>query len=150
MCLFFFIFHVLYSKCILGFPGGSVKNPPVIAGNMGSIPGSRRSPGKGNGYSLQYSCLENSRYRGAWRATDHGVTKSAQCTMPKHMSVVKLNFQYIDRVVPIAARCTMRCPSSKGWGSSTQGLCEWWELNNPRQSALKTKPGGSLFPSPTC
>ena len=40
------------------------------------IPGSGRSPGGGNGNSLQYSCLENSTDRGAWWATVHGVTKS--------------------------------------------------------------------------
>jgi len=43
-----------------GFPGGSVvKNLPANVGDMGSIPGSGRSPGEGNGNSLQYSCLEN-------------------------------------------------------------------------------------------
>ena len=42
----------------------------------GSIPGLRRSPGEGNGSLLQYSCLENSMDRGAWRTTVHGVTKS--------------------------------------------------------------------------
>ena len=43
-----------------GFPGGSVvKNPPANAGDVGSIPGSGRSPGEGNGNPLQYSCLEN-------------------------------------------------------------------------------------------
>ena len=41
-------------------PGGSViKNPPVNAGDPGSIPGSKRSPGEGNGNPLQYSCLGN-------------------------------------------------------------------------------------------
>ena len=40
------------------------------------IPGLGRSPGEGNGYPLQYSCLENSKDRGAWQATVHGVTKS--------------------------------------------------------------------------
>ena len=44
--------------------------------DVGSIPGSGRSPGEGNGYPLQYSCLENPKDRGAWRATVHGVTKS--------------------------------------------------------------------------
>ena len=59
-----------------------VKNPPAKAGNirdMGSIPGSRRSPGEGNGNPLQYSCLENSTDRGAWQAivhTVHGVAKT--------------------------------------------------------------------------
>ena len=61
----------------LGFPVGSVvKNPPAKAGNVGSIPGSGRSPGEGNDNPLQYSCLGNARERGAWRATVHGVAKS--------------------------------------------------------------------------
>ena len=63
----------------LGFLCGAVgKNPPAIAedaGDMVSITGSGRSPGEGNGSPLQYSCLENSMDRGAWRATVHGVTK---------------------------------------------------------------------------
>ena len=53
-----------------------VKNPPAKAGDMGSIPGWVRSPGGGNGNSLQYSCLENSMNKGVWWATDHGVSKS--------------------------------------------------------------------------
>ena len=43
-----------------------VKNLPATQGDPGSIPGPRRSPGEGNGYQLQYSCLENSMDRGAW------------------------------------------------------------------------------------
>ena len=43
---------------------------------LGSIPGSGRSPGEENGYSLQYFCLENFIDRGAWRATIHGIPKS--------------------------------------------------------------------------
>ena len=53
-----------------------VKNLPASARDLGSIPGSGRSPGEGNGYPPQYSCLENSMDRGAWQATIHGVTKS--------------------------------------------------------------------------
>ena len=56
-----------------------VKNPPANAGDegdMGSIPGSGRSPAGGNGNPLQYSCLENSMDRGAWQGTVHGVAKS--------------------------------------------------------------------------
>ena len=51
-------------------------NPSANAGAAGLIPGSGRSPGEGNGYSLQYSCLENPMDRGAWWATIHGVIKS--------------------------------------------------------------------------
>ena len=53
-----------------------VKHLPSNVGNLGSIPGSRRSPGGGNGNPLQYSCLENPMDRGAWWATVHGVAKS--------------------------------------------------------------------------
>ena len=54
-------------KEILGFPGGSeVKASACNAGDMGSIPGSGRSPKEGNGNPLQYSCLENPMDRGTW------------------------------------------------------------------------------------
>ena len=70
----------LINNDIEGFPGGTVvKNLPPNAGDTreaGSIPGLGRSPSVGNGNPLQYSCLENSKDRGAWRATVHRVTKS--------------------------------------------------------------------------
>ena len=56
-----------------------VKYLPADAGDlrdMGSIPGSGRSPGVGNGNPLHYFCQENSMGRGAWMATVHGVAKS--------------------------------------------------------------------------
>ena len=64
----------------MDFPCGTVvKELPANAGDSkdaGSIPGSGRSSGEGNGNPLQYSRLENSRDRGTCRATVHGVTKS--------------------------------------------------------------------------
>ena len=61
----------------MGFPGGSVvKNPPINAGDTGSIPGSGRSPGEGNGNPLQYSYLRNPMDRGACQAIVPGATKS--------------------------------------------------------------------------
>ena len=63
-----------------GFPGGSTGKESSWnvgdARNVASIPGSGRSPGGGNSNPLQYSCLENSMDRGAWRAAVHGVAKS--------------------------------------------------------------------------
>ena len=50
-----------------------VKNLPANAGDLGLIPGSGRSPGRGNGYPLQCSCLKNPMDRGAWQATVHRV-----------------------------------------------------------------------------
>ena len=62
---------------MLGFPGGSDgKEPACSAGDPGSIPGSGRSPGEGNGNPLQYPCLENPMDGGAWQTTVHGVAKS--------------------------------------------------------------------------
>ena len=62
------------------FPGGSVvKNPPANAGDSGDaslIPGSRRSPGGGNGNLLQHSCLKNFMDRGAWKATTYRSSES--------------------------------------------------------------------------
>ena len=59
------------------FPGGSDNKESVCnVGDLGSIPGSGRYPGEGNGNPLQYSCLENPMDGGTWQATVHGVTKS--------------------------------------------------------------------------
>ena len=97
--LLFFIFYATKSIVALFFPKPSsnlvatylvsstchleasqvllvVKNLPANAGDAGSVPGSRRSLGVGNGYPLQYSCLGNPRDRGAWKTTVYGVAKS--------------------------------------------------------------------------
>ena len=60
----------------LGFPRSSVgKESACNAGDLGLISGLGRSPGEGNGYPIQYSCLENPMDRGAWWVTVHGVTR---------------------------------------------------------------------------
>ena len=64
-------------KVCYSFPGGlDGKESAYSVGDLGSIPGSGRSPGEGNGNPLQYPCLENSMDGGAWQATVHGVTES--------------------------------------------------------------------------
>ena len=66
--------HHLHSR---GYPDGSDnKESACNAGDVTSIPVSGGSPGEGNGYPLQYPCLENAMDRGAWQATVHRVTKS--------------------------------------------------------------------------
>ena len=70
-------YNIVVSLSDMGFPGGAVvKNPPANAGDTGSIPGSGRSPGEGNGNRLQYSCLRNPIDGGGWWAAVHGVSKS--------------------------------------------------------------------------
>ena len=69
------IWFFLVSK--VSFPAGSDgKESTCSAGDLGSIPGSGRSPGEGNGNPLQYPCLVNSTDRGTWQPTVRGVTKS--------------------------------------------------------------------------
>ena len=77
---FFYVYEsvsVLYiDSFVLGFPGGSDgKECACSAEDSGSIPGLRRSLGEGNGYLLQYSCLEDSKQKGVWQPTVH-VAKS--------------------------------------------------------------------------
>ena len=71
-CRLPFNFHFM-----MEFPGGSeVKASACNTGDLGSIPGSGRSPREGNGNPFQYSCLENPMDGGAWWGTIHGVAKS--------------------------------------------------------------------------
>ena len=83
------------------------KNPPVNAGDTGSIPGSGRSLGEGNGYPLQYSCLENSTDRGAWWATEfNGVTKSWTQLKDLHFSGKELRLRLL---VGLSKFCSYLC-----------------------------------------
>ena len=80
-----------------------VKNLLASAGDardVGSVPGPGRSLGDGNGYLLQYSCLENPMDRGAWRVTVHGVAKS---NMTPQLSL----FTYIYSILTIFKWCTL-------------------------------------------
>ena len=87
-----------------------VKNPPANAGDVrvtGLIPGLGRSPGEGNGYPLQYSCLENLINRGAWQAMVHGVAKS--WTRLKRLST-HANDKVIHYFWPCYAACGILVP----------------------------------------
>ena len=66
------IWHIINSI----YENSGLQQSTCNVGDLGLIPGSGRSPGEGNGYPLQYSCLEKSVDRGVWRATLHGVTMS--------------------------------------------------------------------------
>ena len=67
---------------LVNFPCGSEVKESACrnAGDLGSIPGSGRSPGEGNGYPLQYCCLENPMDEEDWWATVHGVRKEPNTT----------------------------------------------------------------------
>ena len=82
-----------------------VKNPPANIGDTrdaGSIPGSGRSPGVGNGNPLHYYCLQNPMDKGAWQTTVHGVTKELDMTEHTHththtyILILKLGCPFFD------------------------------------------------------
>ena len=142
--------------CLRGFPGGSeVKASAWNAGDLGSIPGSGRSPGEGNGNPLQYSCLENPMEGEAWWATVHGVAKSRT-----RLSYLTLN--YTDFLYPQIVNIYIR------WAWSIllfQKVSEWvkslsrvWLFATPWTVAYQASPSmgfsrqehwsGLPFPSP--
>ena len=72
-----FLWKLIFVPYTMGFSGGSqVKNLPANAGDICSIPGLGRSPGEGNGNTLQHSCLEDPMDKGAWQASAHRITTS--------------------------------------------------------------------------
>ena len=83
----------------VSFPGGSViENLPASAGDSGGtglIPGLGRAPGGENNIAFEFSCLEDSMDRGAWRATVGGVTKSQTRTERARTWKMIINFQLI-------------------------------------------------------
>ena len=80
---------------VLGFPGGSdSKASTCNAGDSKLISGWGRFPGEGNGYPLQYSCLENSMDRGAWHAIVHGVAKSQTQLNDEHAQLFSFHAFY--------------------------------------------------------
>ena len=79
-----------------GLPGGAVVKQHASAedvGDPGSIPGSGRCPGEGNGNPLQYSCLENTMDRGAWQATVHGDERVRHDLATKPLSPSLVNWK---------------------------------------------------------
>jgi len=105
-----YIFMKIFDKILIDlhyhytdFPGGSDgKASAYNVGDLGSIPGSGRSPGEGNRNPLQYSCLENPIDRGAWWAAVHGVAKSrtqlSDFTSLHFFFIIILDYIIISRI----------------------------------------------------
>ena len=73
--------HTCIAESLGYTPSGSDgKESAYNARDLGSIPGLDKSPGEGNGYPLQYSCMENSMDRESWWATVHGITRELDMT----------------------------------------------------------------------
>ena len=105
-----FVFWPQPSNC-----GSDGKESACNVGDLGSIPGSRRSPGEGNGYPLQYSGLENSMDRGARQATVHGVAKSQKRLSDFHFTLLPTVNPYSNRSLPFPVTQVARSMSPTSW-----------------------------------
>ena len=84
----------------MGFPGGSDGKESVCnAGDLGLIPASVRPPGEENGNPIQYSCLEKSMDKGAWRATVHVVAKESDMTVTKQQQWWQMSARLIMEII---------------------------------------------------
>ena len=92
---------------MLGFSGDSDLESAQNVGDLGSIPGSGRSPRGGNGNPLQYSCLENPMDREAWWATVHGVSKS--------QTRQRLTVSHFSEECYVGADCLNTRPASRAF-----------------------------------
>ena len=108
MCLIVFLLHIAALEARASLLAQEGKKSACNAGDPGSIPGSGKSPGEGNGNPLQYFCLENSRDRGAWQATVHEVAKGQ--TRPHNWHTLGARLQFMG-------------------SQSRTRLSDWTELN---------------------
>ena len=107
----------------LGFPGGSDgKESSCNAGGPGSIPGSGRSPGEGNGNPLQYSCLGNPMDRAAWWATVHGVTKSQTRLSDFTFTFLSECLIAVENGNPLQDSCLENCMHRGIWWATVHGV----------------------------
>ena len=89
---------ICLATCLPGFPGASdLKVSAWNVEDLGSVPGSGRSPGEGNGSPLQYSCLENPMDGGIWLTTVHGVAKSQTPLSDFAFTIISKVLRYQDR-----------------------------------------------------
>ena len=130
----------------LGFPCGSDgKESTCNAGDLGSSPGLVRSPGEGNGNTLQHSCLGTLLERGAWRATVHGAVKSQARLRGKHCHLSKGTLMDVS---PCRHRSqgqslsgcwvsSIHTWASASWYSRAWFLVHWTELSRTPSSELR-------------
>ena len=105
------------------YPCGSAgKASAHNVGDPGSLPGSGRSPGEGNGNPLQYSCLENSMEGVAWQATVHGVPKSqTQLNDFTFYHVIQIHLTLLGSMHETGCSGLVHWDDPEGWGGEGGG-----------------------------
>ena len=97
--------YLLYTTYFFG--GSDSKESTCNIRHWSLIPGLWRSPEEGNGHPLQYSCLENSMNRGAWRATVHGVSKSQTWPSNLTLTITIHTYKYVYILIHIHINIVM-------------------------------------------
>ena len=128
-----------YSSAYPGFPGSSAgKESACNEGDLGSIPGSGRSPGEGNGNPFQYSCLENPMDRRPWWVTVHGVVESDTFTINVLTGDWEDNFIRLFSGTFFCSEETLhaRSPAEKQWLKMQAPNSDWLgcEISSPHHS----------------
>ena len=124
--------------------GSDGKKSTCNAGDQGSIPELGRCPGEGNGYTFQYSCLENSMERGAWWATVHKVVKSWACVSDSHTHTHTHTYSFT--LIPCSSdgkRIFLQCrrPRFDPWVGKILSRSKWqpttlaWRIHGQRSLA---------------
>ena len=140
-----------FTQVRYGFPGDSVvKNLPANAGDLGSVSGSGRSPGEGNGNPLQFSCPEDSTDRGDWRPVVHGVARV------RHDLATEQHTGKVPRKVPDRDQPPKNagCHFTSYWTSPIYSFVMHWEWflcwilgleQNPNALSWSTAEAGKFF-----
>ena len=130
--------------CNWGFPGGTVvKNMPANAGDTGDMglkPGSGRSPGGGNGNPLQYSCLENSMDREAWRGHN-----KLYATEYAHIFIVTKKF-WTQNITCARPYITREFPTLGSYRATAWSQLSSLEIFSPDSQRGVTSPTGCILP----
>ena len=136
----------------MGFPGGSDgKETACNAEDLGLITGLGRSPGEENGYSLQYSSLENSTDRGDWRAIVHGIAKTQTLLSDFHFFIIKITITSVP-----SSTCMISFHPTKTlqiryyrlhcWDRGTEAQKEW--VQDQTAGMWRTQIQTQLCPTP--
>ena len=111
-----------------------VKTSPANVGNMGSIPGSGRSPGEGNGNPFQYSCLGNLMDSGTWQATVHGIAESETTEQLSNNNLTSPSHFWLHSILQLVGKQKVKVKSESEVAQSCPTLFDPMDCSLPGSS----------------
>ena len=136
----YFCFTMLNLWLCGGISGKETDSQGRNVRDMGSIPGSGRSPGEGNVNIVQYSCLENPMHKGAWRATVHKISQSRTCLkqLRAHVDQNKLWTILQETGIPYNLTCLLRNlhAGQEATARTGHGTMDWFQIGKDVKTLL--------------